>query len=438
MTSKQKTTNNKQHKKMTVDLLLGLQWGDEGKGKIVDVLTSKYDIIARFQGGPNAGHTLEFDGIKHVLRTIPSGIFHQNSINIIGNGVVIDPVVFMKEIEGLEKFNIDIYRRLLISRKAHLILPTHRLLDAASETAKGKAKIGSTLKGIGPTYMDKTGRNGIRVGDTELGDFKARYRNLADKHEAMIAFHDVDLQYNLAELEQEFFEAIEQLKKFQFIDSEDYIHTALKNEKTILAEGAQGSLLDIDFGTYPFVTSSNTTAAGACTGLGVAPNKVKNVFGIFKAYTTRVGSGPFPTELMDEMGTTMAKVGNEFGSVTGRARRCGWLDLVALKYAVEINGVTELYMMKGDVLSGFDNLKVCTAYQYKGALIDHLPYNIEPENVAPVYTELKGWKADLTTMTTFDELPVELKAYIEFIENFLEVPIKIVSVGPDRKQTIYK
>ncbi|UVD78890.1 adenylosuccinate synthase [Myroides albus] len=423
---------------MTVDLLLGLQWGDEGKGKIVDVLTSKYDIIARFQGGPNAGHTLEFDGIKHVLRTIPSGIFHKNAINIIGNGVVIDPVVFIKEIEGLEKFNIDIYSRLLISRKAHLILPTHRLLDAASEAAKGKAKIGSTLKGIGPTYMDKTGRNGLRVGDIELVDFKDRYRTLADKHEAMIKFHDVDMQYNLKELEQEFFEAVEQLKKLTFIDSEHYITQALKEGKSILAEGAQGSLLDIDFGTYPFVTSSNTTAAGACTGLGVPPNKVKNVFGIFKAYTTRVGSGPFPTELHDEIGATMANVGREFGSVTGRARRCGWLDLVALKYAVEVNGVTELYMMKGDVLSGFDTLKICTKYKYNGQEIEHLPFNIEPENVEPIYVEKKGWKADLTGMTSYEELPIELKEYIEFIEKELEVPVKIVSVGPDRTQTIIK
>ncbi|MEK6450837.1 MULTISPECIES: adenylosuccinate synthase [unclassified Myroides] len=423
---------------MTVDLLLGLQWGDEGKGKIVDVLTSKYDIIARFQGGPNAGHTLEFDGIKHVLRTIPSGIFHKNSMNIIGNGVVIDPVVFIKEIEGLEKFNIDIYSRLLISRKAHLILPTHRLLDAASEAAKGKAKIGSTLKGIGPTYMDKTGRNGVRVGDIELADFKERYRALADKHEAMIKFHDVDLQYNLAELEEEFFTSVEQLKKLTFIDSENYVSTALKDGKSILAEGAQGSLLDVDFGTYPFVTSSTTTAAGACTGLGVPPNKVKNVFGIFKAYTTRVGSGPFPTELSDEIGATMANVGREFGSVTGRARRCGWLDLVALKYAVEVNGVTELYMMKADVLSGFETLKICTAYKYKGEEIDHLPYNIEPENVEPIYTEVKGWKADLTGMTSYEELPSELKEYITFIEKELNVPIKIVSVGPDRTQTIVK
>ncbi len=423
---------------MTVDLLLGLQWGDEGKGKIVDVLTSKYDIIARFQGGPNAGHTLEFDGIKHVLRTIPSGIFHKNSINIIGNGVVMDPVVFIKEIEGLEKYDIDIHSRLLISRKAHLILPTHRLLDAASEASKGKAKIGSTLKGIGPTYMDKTGRNGIRVGDIELSDFKERYRVLADKHQAMIAFYDVDLQYNLKELEDEFFAAIEELKKLTFIDSEVYLNQAIKEGKSILCEGAQGSLLDVDFGTYPFVTSSNTTAAGACTGLGIAPNKIKKVFGIFKAYTTRVGSGPFPTELFDEIGATMAKVGNEFGSVTGRARRCGWLDLVALKYAVQVNGVTELYMMKGDVLSGFETLKVCTAYKYKGEVIKHFPYNIEPENVEPVYVEKKGWNTDLTKMTSYSELPQELKDYVAFIESELEVPIKIISVGPDRKQTILK
>lgn len=423
---------------MTVDLLLGLQWGDEGKGKIVDVLTSKYDIIARFQGGPNAGHTLEFDGIKHVLRTIPSGIFHKKSINIIGNGVVIDPVVFQKELEGLAKFDIDIQSRLIISRKAHLILPTHRLLDAASEASKGKAKIGSTLKGIGPTYMDKTGRNGLRVGDIELEDFKDRYRALADKHQAMIAFYNVDLEYDLQELEQEFFESIEVLKTLQFIDSEEYLNKAMKEGKSILAEGAQGSLLDIDFGTYPFVTSSNTTAAGACTGLGIAPNRVKEVFGIFKAYTTRVGSGPFPTELFDKDGETMAKVGNEFGSVTGRARRCGWLDLVALKYAIQVNGVTALYMMKGDVLSGFETLKVCTEYNYKGQKIDHLPYNIEPENVSPIYVAKKGWKADLTGMTSYEELPSELKEYVEFIEKFVEVPIKVISVGPDRTQTINK
>lgn len=421
---------------MTVDLLLGLQWGDEGKGKIVDVLTSKYDIIARFQGGPNAGHTLEFDGIKHVLRTIPSGIFHSNNINLIGNGVVIDPVVFKSEIDGLAKFNLDLKTKLFISRKAHLILPTHRLLDAASEIAKGKGKIGSTLKGIGPTYMDKTGRNGIRVGDIELEDFKERYRALADKHESMIAFYGVELQYNLAELEKEFFEAIEDLKKLDFIDSEEYLAQAQKTGKSILCEGAQGSLLDVDFGTYPFVTSSNTTAAGACTGLGIAPNKIKEVYGIFKAYTTRVGSGPFPTEDFGNAGDVMASVGNEFGSVTGRKRRCGWLDLVALKYAIQINGVTQLMMMKGDVLSGFDTLKVATAYNYKGAVIHHLPYNIEEENVTPVYTEFIGWKQDLTGLTTFDSLPKELKDYIEFIEREVEVPIKIVSVGPDRKQTI--
>ena len=421
---------------MTVDLLLGLQWGDEGKGKIVDVLTSKYDIIARFQGGPNAGHTLEFDGIKHVLRTIPSGIFHSNNINLIGNGVVIDPVVFKSEIDGLAKFNLDLKSKLFISRKAHLILPTHRLLDAASEIAKGKGKIGSTLKGIGPTYMDKTGRNGIRVGDIELADFKERYRALADKHESMIAFYGVELQYNLAELENEFFDAIEDLQQLDFIDSEEYLAQAQKAGKSILCEGAQGSLLDVDFGTYPFVTSSNTTAAGACTGLGIAPNKIKEVYGIFKAYTTRVGSGPFPTEDFDEAGDVMASIGNEFGSVTGRKRRCGWLDLVALKYAVQINGVTQLMMMKGDVLSGFETLKVATAYNYKGEVIHHLPYNIEEENVTPIYTEFKGWKQDLTGLTTFESLPKELKDYIEFIEKEVEVPIKIVSVGPDRKQTI--
>jgi len=423
---------------MAVDLLLGLQWGDEGKGKIVDVLTKNYNIIARFQGGPNAGHTLEFDGIKHVLRTIPSGIFHTDSINLIGNGVVIDPVVFVKELEGLDKYKIDYVKNLFISRKAHLILPTHRLLDAASEASKGKAKIGSTLKGIGPTYMDKTGRNGIRVGDLELDNWQDKYRALADKHEALIAFHDVDVQYDLADLEAEFFAAVETLKKLRFIDSEEYIHQAQKEGKTILAEGAQGSLLDIDFGTYPFVTSSNTTAAGACTGLGVPPNKVKEAFGIFKAYTTRVGSGPFPTELFDEVGERMAKVGREFGAVTGRPRRCGWLDLVALRYAVQVNGVTQLIMMKADVLSGFDTLKICTSYNYKGETIHHLPFNIEPENVTPVYTEMKGWKEDLTGMDQAAQLPKALNDYIEFLEKELEVPIKIVSVGPDRKQTIHR
>ena len=423
---------------MAVNLLLGLQWGDEGKGKIVDVLTKDYDIIARFQGGPNAGHTLEFDGIKHVLHTIPSGIFHDKAINLVGNGVVIDPVIFKKELDNLNKFNLDYKSKLLISRKAHLILPTHRILDAASEASKGKAKIGSTLKGIGPTYMDKTGRNGIRVGDLELDDWKERYRNLANKHEAMIDFYDAKIEYDLAELENEFFEAVETLKTLTFIDSEEYLHQAQKEGKTILAEGAQGSLLDIDFGTYPFVTSSNTTAAGACTGLGIAPNKIKDVFGIFKAYTTRVGSGPFPTELFDDNGETMARVGHEFGATTGRPRRCGWLDLVALKYAVHVNGVTKLMMMKGDVLSGFDTLKVCTAYSYKGKTIDHLPYNIEPENVTPIYTEMKGWSEDLTQMTEASQLPKELNEYIAFLEKELETPITIVSVGPDRKQTLHR
>ncbi|SFN85703.1 Adenylosuccinate synthetase [Bizionia echini] len=422
---------------MAVDLLLGLQWGDEGKGKIVDVLTSNYNIIARFQGGPNAGHTLEFDGIKHVLRTIPSGIFHDDSINVIGNGVVIDPVVFVKELEGLDQFNIDYKKKLIISRKAHIILPTHRMLDAASETSKGKAKIGSTLKGIGPTYMDKTGRNGIRVGDLELADWKDKYRALANKHEAMIDFYNVKIEYDLEELETEFFEAVERLKELTFIDSEEYLYQAQKAGKTILAEGAQGSLLDIDFGTYPFVTSSNTTAAGACTGLGVAPNQIGDVYGIFKAYTTRVGSGPFPTELFDTVGEDMARIGHEFGAVTGRARRCGWLDLVALKYACQVNGVTKLMMMKGDVLSGFKTLKICTAYEYKGETITHLPYNIEPENIKPIYSEFAGWKDDLTKMTEKSQFPKELNTYIAFLEKELEIPITVVSVGPDRKQTIF-
>ena len=415
---------------MAVDLLLGLQWGD--------VLTQGYDIIARFQGGPNAGHTLEFNGIKHVLHTIPSGIFHESAVNVIGNGVVIDPVILRKEIEGLKKYGIDFAGRLLISRKAHLILPTHRLLDAASETSKGKAKIGSTLKGIGPTYMDKTGRNGLRVGDIELDDFEERYRVLVEKHLELLGHYGVDIQFNLDELEADFFAAIEVLRGFELIDSEEYLYGALKSGKRILAEGAQGSLLDIDFGTYPFVTSSNTTAAGACTGLGVAPNSIGRVIGIFKAYTTRVGSGPFPTELFDEVGDTMTEVGREYGATTGRRRRTGWLDLVALRYAVRVNGVTELVMMKADVLSGFETLKVCTEYLYKGKKIGHLPYNIEPQNVSPVYTELKGWHQDLTGIKEDGALPKELLDYIAFLEKELEVPITLVSVGPDRTQTIVR
>ncbi|WBX72236.1 adenylosuccinate synthase [Tenacibaculum retecalamus] len=421
---------------MAVDLLLGLQWGDEGKGKIVDVLTGNYDIIARFQGGPNAGHTLIFDGNKHVLHTIPSGIFHKTALNVVGNGVVIDPVIFKKELENLDVHNIDYTSKLLISRKAHLILPTHRLLDAASETSKGKAKIGSTLKGIGPTYMDKTGRNGMRVGDLELDNWKDKYRALTKKHLSMLDYFNVQVEYDLDELEAEFDLGIEKLRTLQFIDSEEYLNSAIKEGKTILAEGAQGSLLDIDFGTYPFVTSSNTTAAGACTGLGIAPNRIGDVFGIFKAYTTRVGSGSFPTELFDKDGEEMARIGHEFGATTGRARRCGWLDLVALKYAVDVNGVTKLMMMKGDVLSGFDTLKICTSYNYKGEKITHLPYNIEPENISVNYTEFKGWEDDLTKMTAADQLPKNLLEYVAFIEKETGVPVTVVSVGPDRKQTI--
>ena len=423
---------------MAVDLLLGLQWGDEGKGKIVDVLTAKYDIIARFQGGPNAGHTLVFNGRKHVLHTIPSGIFHSEAMNVVGNGVVIDPVIFKKELDKLSEEGIDYRKNLLVSRKAHLILPTHRLLDAASEASKGKAKIGSTLKGIGPTYMDKTGRNGIRVGDIESPNWKKKYRLLADKHCTLVNFHKADIEYDLNALEAEFFDAIKTLQTLQFIDSEEYLFQAMKNGQPILAEGAQGSLLDIDFGTYPFVTSSTTTAAGACTGLGIAPRSIGEVFGIFKAYTTRVGSGPFPTELFNDYGATMSRVGQEFGATTGRPRRCGWLDLVALKYSCQINGVTQLMMMKADVLSGFDTIEICTAYEHNGEEISHFPFDIAPEFVKPIYKKFKGWKEDLTGMTTMTDLPQELLAYIDFIEKELDIPITIVSVGPDRKQTIFR
>ena len=423
---------------MAVDLLLGLQWGDEGKGKIVDVLTQSYDIIARFQGGPNAGHTLEFDGNKHVLHTIPSGIFHSKAENLIGNGVVIDPVIFKKEIEGMASYSIPFEKKLKISKKAHLILPSHRLLDAASEAAKGNSKIGSTLKGIGPTYMDKTGRNGIRVGDILNSNWEEKYNQLVKKHKTLFKTHKTDLAFNIEELEPAFFEGIEFLKTFILVDSEEYLFKSQKQQKKILAEGAQGSLLDVDFGTYPFVTSSTTTAAGACTGLGIAPNTINEVFGIFKAYTTRVGSGPFPTELFDENGKRMAKIGNEFGATTGRPRRCGWLDLVALKYAIQINGVTQLMMMKGDVLSGFKTIKVCTAYETASGLMEYLPYDIASEKITPHYTELEGWEEDLTKMTSFNDFPDAFKAYIAYLENALEVPIKIVSVGPDRKQTIYR
>jgi adenylosuccinate synthase len=417
-------------------LLLGLQWGDEGKGKIVDVLTSKYDIIARFQGGPNAGHTLVFNNKKYVLHTIPSGIFHKNKINLIGNGVVIDPVILCEEILNIRNENIKISETLLISKKAHLILPTHRILDAASEMSKGKNKIGSTLKGIGPTYMDKTGRNGFRVGELENKKWKDKYVELRDKHIELIKFFKVNLNFNLKKLEEEFFQSVDELKKIDFVDSENFLFEA--NDKKILAEGAQGSLLDIDFGTYPYVTSSNTTAAGACTGLGISPNSVNQVFGIFKAYTTRVGSGPFPTELFDSYGERMSKVGNEFGATTGRPRRCGWLDLVALKYACRVNGVSKLMMMKTDVLSGFDKVLVCTNYNYKGKIIDYLPYDLSESSLKPVYKEFKGWSEDLRQIDSFENLPKNLNYYIKFLEKELEVPIVIVSVGPDRKETLFR
>ena len=420
---------------MSADVLLGLQWGDEGKGKIVDVLTPNYDIIARFQGGPNAGHTLEFNGIKHVLHTIPSGIFHDGNLNIVGNGVVIDPVIFKKEIDALKKMGVDVKTKLYLSKRAHLILPTHRLIDAASEAAKGKDKIGSTLKGIGPTYMDKTGRNGIRVGDINSSKFKEKYDALVAKHKQLLAFYQFD--YNLPELEPAFFEGIEVLKELVHVDSEQFINTQMRSGKKVLAEGAQGSLLDIDFGTYPFVTSSNTVTAGACTGLGIAPGKIGNVIGIFKAYCTRVGSGPFPTELEDATGEKIRAIGREFGATTGRPRRCGWLDLPALNYAIMINGVTELMMMKADVLSEFDTIKVCTHYILNGEKIDYLPFDIINEKIEPVYVELKGWKTDLTQLEHKEQLPIELTDYITYIEKETQVPISIVSIGPDRKQTIF-
>lgn len=420
---------------MKVDVLLGLQWGDEGKGKIVDVLTPQYDIIARFQGGPNAGHTLEFEGVKHVLHTIPSGIFHGNVINLIGNGVVIDPVVFQKELEKLEPFNIDVKKRLVVSRKAHLILPTHKLLDAASEASKGKNKIGSTLKGIGPTYMDKTGRNGLRVGDIFLPSFKEKYTALVEKHLNMLKHYE-GFEYNLAELEGPWMEGIEILKGLTAVDSEQYLNEAMKSGKKILAEGAQGTMLDIDFGTYPFVTSSNTVTAGTCTGLGIAPSKIGDVIGIFKAYCTRVGSGPFPTELEDEVGEKIRQEGREFGSTTGRPRRCGWIDLPAMKYAIMINGVTELAMMKADVLDTFDTIRACTKYKVDGVEQDYMPYDIDGVTIEPVYEDVPGWNKDLTGLTSFADAPEALKNYVKYLEQHLQVPVTTVSVGPDRKQTL--
>ena len=423
---------------MKIDLILGLQWGDEGKGKIVDVLTSDYDIIARFQGGPNAGHTLEFDGIKHVLHTIPSGIFHDGKLNIIGNGVVIDPVIFEKEIEKLKALNVDLKKKLLISRKAHLILPTHRLIDKASELSKGKKKIGSTLKGIGPTYMDKTGRNGLRVGDLEMEGWNEKFENLINKHLNIITNFNVDIDFDIESLKKEFLNSVDFMNNIEFIDSEEYFHDSIKKNHKILAEGAQGSLLDIDFGTYPYVTSSNTTSAGACTGLGVPPNKIGSVFGIFKAYTTRVGSGPFPTELFDKVGDRIAKVGNEFGATTGRARRCGWLDIVSLKHSINVNGVTDLIMMKGDVLSGLKKIKICVGYKYKGITIKHLPFSLSDLSLEPIYEELDGWEEDIFEITNYETLPTNFKNYIDYLETKLNLKIKIISVGPDRKQTIFR
>ncbi len=422
--------------KSKVDVLLGLQWGDEGKGKIVDVLTPQYDVIARFQGGPNAGHTLEFNNIKHVLHTIPSGIFHPDKLNLVGNGVVIDPIIFKREIDALAKMGVDVNKNLVVSRKAHLILPTHCVLDGASEADKGKKKIGSTLKGIGPTYMDKTGRNGLRVGDIESPDFQNRYNALKAKHERLL--EPYDFEYDITEKEQAWFEGIAMIKGLTLIDSEHELNKALKSGKKILAEGAQGSLLDIDFGSYPFVTSSNTIAAGACTGLGVPPNKIGEVIGIFKAYCTRVGSGPFPTELFDETGERLRKEGHEFGATTGRPRRCGWIDLPALKYAIMINGVTMLNMTKADVLSIFDEIKVCTHYIYRGEKIDYLPYDVTGEKIEPVYDTVPGWKTDLTQLNSEDDFPQELSDYIDYLEKALETPITVVSVGPDRNQTIVR
>jgi len=422
---------------MKTDVLLGLQWGDEGKGKIVDVLTPDYSIIARFQGGPNAGHTLEFEGNKHVLHTIPSGIFRKSAINVIGNGVVIDPIVFVKELERLEPYGIDLKNQLLISKKAHLILPTHRMIDAASELSKGLNKIGSTLKGIGPTYMDKTGRNGLRVGDLMSERFNDKYRDLKDKHLSMLQYYP-PLEMDLAAMEAEWFRAVDTIKKFTCIDSEHYLNKALADGKSILAEGAQGTMLDIDFGTYPFVTSSNTVSSGTCTGLGVPPSSIGKVIGIFKAYCTRVGSGPFPTELTDAVGEAIRQEGREFGSTTGRARRCGWLDLVQLRYAVMINGVTELYMMKADVLSIFDELFICEAYTIQGELVRDFPYDIHESDIVPVLTSLKGWKQDLTQLTQFEQAPDALKHYVSYIESSVGVPIRLVSVGPDRAQTLLK
>ena len=422
---------------MKVDVLLGLQWGDEGKGKIVDVLTPKYDIIARFQGGPNAGHTLEFEGIKHVLNTIPSGIFHPEVINLVGNGVVIDPLIFKGELDKLAPYNIDFKKRLFISKKAHLILPTHRLLDAASEAAKGKNKIGSTLKGIGPTYMDKTGRNGLRVGDIFSENFKEKYQVLVEKHIGILSHYE-GFEYDLNSLEAPWLESLETLKSLEAVDSEHFLNQALLEGKKILAEGAQGTMLDIDFGTYPFVTSSNTVTAGTCTGLGIAPTRIGKVVGIFKAYCTRVGSGPFPTELDNELGELIRKEGSEFGATTGRPRRCGWLDLVQMRYAIMINGVTELSMMKSDILSIFNKIKVCTHYLVNGEKVSDFPFDVNDIEIIPFYEEIDGWNCDLTKLRDYKDAPQALKNYVSYLEMQLRVPINVISVGPDRTQTLSK
>ena len=418
-----------------VDVILGLQWGDEGKGKVVDVLTPRYEVVARFQGGPNAGHTLEFNGEKYVLRSIPSGIFQGGKTNIIGNGVVIDAVLFREEAEALAASGHDLTKQLCISKKAHLILPTHRMLDAAYEAAKGSAKIGTTGKGIGPTYTDKVSRNGMRVGDLLSPDFESIYAAAKARHEKILK--SLDYQYDIAELEKQWFEAVKYLRRFHIIDSEYFVNDCLSQDKSVLAEGAQGTLLDVDFGSYPFVTSSNTVCAGVCTGLGVAPNRIGEVFGIFKAYCTRVGSGPFPTELFDETGERLCDIGHEFGAVTGRRRRCGWLDMVALKYSIMVNGVTQLIMMKSDVMNDFDTIRVATAYEIGGERTDRFPYAVDAP-IVPVYKEFKGWKCDLRKFRRYEDFPAEFKAYVEFIEWETGVPVRIISVGPDRDETIVR
>jgi len=422
---------------MSVDVLLGLQWGDEGKGKIVDVMAPQYHMVARFQGGPNAGHTLEFDGIKHVLHQIPSGVFRSDIKNVIGNGVVLDPVIFEREVEALDKMGVDIRRNLHVSNKAQLILPTHGLLDACYEASKGKAKIGSTLKGIGPTYQDKIARVGLRLGDILSPDFKQRYQLLTQRHQSILNYYEYS--YELEEQETIFFHAIEYIKQFQIKDTTYFVNNAISSGQSVLAEGAQGSLLDVDFGSYPFVTSSNTMIAGVCSGLGIAPSRINEVYGIFKAYCTRVGSGPFPTELFDETGEILRKVGNEFGATTGRPRRCGWLDLPALKYAIMINGVTQLFMMKADVLNDFEEIKICTHYKLtNGEITDELPFDFNQQQVEPVYQTLPGWKRALDEVENFEQMPNELMEYVNYLEEQLHVPISIVSVGPDRKQTILR